>query len=585
MADWVILGCGYVGTRLAHALLDAGQRVRVCARNVGRLAPLVERGAHAHAFDAAKSRAFGPALYGTSNPVVVYSVPPVPGMPPGEAIRRAGEACLAVGAQRFVYLSSTAVYGETPDGDVVDEDTPSALGDGEAMVRIAEEVAVESVRLAGVSTIVLRLAAIYGPGRGVRERLKKGNYKLIDEGEHFFSRVHVDDIVGVIRAAADKAPSQAVYCVADDRSTTQREYAEWLTKRLGVPLPPSVASLAPGAPRRPVRNRKVSNARLKRELQYQFLYPSFVEGEMAIEREAGGVATTASDAPATTTTAAAPTTAPATTAPITPVPAPAPAPTSAAATTTSATATTSATTATAASASVNEFDAPYGKGETEYERYLRTAELLQLQKAPEARSHPDELLFQTVHQVEELWMKSMVHDLGEVTRHLDGARYSDARHALQRVAELGLLLERQLMLFETMLPGAYLVIRKGLGRGSGLDSPGFVRLNEVAPLVYAAFERALARHDIDLMKLYAKPDTHPPLREVAEGLVDFDAAMQRFKREHIMVVRRIIGIGTASLRGNPMDVLERSAQLSYFPALWAVRVGMFSVFKVGSLDV
>ncbi len=136
-----------------------------------------------------------------------------------------------------------------------------------------------------------------------------------------------------------------------------------------------------------------------------------------------------------------------------------------------------------------------------------------------------------------------------------------------------------------MLPTAYLVIRKGLGRGSGLDSPGFVRLNEIAPQVWAAFERALARHQIDLMDLYAKPATHPPLREIAEGLVDFDAAMQRFKREHIMVVRRIIGIGSASLRGNPMEVLERSAQLTYFPQLWAVRDGMFADFKVGTLEV
>jgi tryptophan 2,3-dioxygenase len=553
MVDWVILGCGYVGTRLAEALLDAGARVRVCSRNVGRLQPLADRGAHVHPIDATKSRAFGPALYGTLSPNVVYSVPPLPNMPPGEAIRRAAEASTAVGAQRFIYLSSTAVYGETPDGEIVDEDTASALGDAEAMTRIAEESAVETARLAGLSTVVLRLSAIYGPGRGVRERLKKGNYKLIDDGEHWFSRVHVDDIVGIIRAAATKAPSPALYCVADDRPSLQRDYAEWLARRLGLPLPPSVPSLAPGAPRRAVRNRRVANARLKRELGYQFLYPSFVEGEMAIERENG-----AHTSPAETQAPDAPPITPAATDVTAPAPGPAPA--------------------------GNPFDGVYGRGETEYERYLHTIELLKLQKPPESRSHPDELLFQTVHQVEELWMKAMVHDLGEIVLSLDGERYSDARHGLQRIAELAMLLERQLLLFETMLPSAYLVIRKGLGRGSGLDSPGFVRLNEIAPDVYKAFERALARHHVDLMDLYQKPLTHPPLREVAEGLVDFDAAMQRFKREHIMVVRRIIGIGTASLRGNPMELLERSAQLTYFPALWAVRDGMFTDFKVGALE-
>lgn len=289
MADWAILGCGYVGTRLARALLaEGGHRVRVCARNGARLSPLADAGAEVHAIDAAKSRAFGPALYGLQSPIVVYSIPPLPQLPSGEALRRAAEAAAAVGASRFIYLSSTAVYGETPDGETVDEQTPVAIGDAEAVTRIAEESAVDMARLAGLSTVVLRLSAIYGPGRGVRERLKAGSYKLLDEGTHYFSRVHVDDIVGIVRAAAERAPSGAVFCVADDRPTTQREYADWLVARLGVAPPPSVPSLAPGAPRRGVRNRKVSNARLKRELDYRFRHPTYVEGEQAIEAEEGG---------------------------------------------------------------------------------------------------------------------------------------------------------------------------------------------------------------------------------------------------------------------------------------------------------
>jgi len=292
MADWAILGCGYVGTRLARALAaeggtQGGNRVRVCARNATRLAPLAELGVEIHAMDAAKSRAFGPSLYGLTSPIVVYSIPPLPNLPSGEALRRAADAAAAVGASRFIYLSSTAVYGETPDGETVDEETPVALSDAEAMTRIAEESAVDMARLSGLSTVVLRLAAIYGPGRGVRERLKAGSYKLIDDGAHFFSRVHVDDIVGILRAAADRAPAGAVYCVADDRPTTQKEYADWLVARLGVKPPVSVPSLAPGAPRRGVRNRKVANARLVRELDYRFRYPSYVEGEQAIEAEQG----------------------------------------------------------------------------------------------------------------------------------------------------------------------------------------------------------------------------------------------------------------------------------------------------------
>jgi nucleoside-diphosphate-sugar epimerase/uncharacterized cupin superfamily protein len=286
MAEWVILGCGYVGTRLARALLADGHRVRACSRHVDRLAPLAEAGAWTHAIDANKLRTFVPVLFGAASPIVVYSIPPVPNMPAGEPVRRAAEAAAGVGAQRFIYLGSTAIYGPTPDGEIVDEDTSVALSDTEAAPRVSDESAVETGRLTGLSTVILRLAAIYGPGRGVRERLKAGNYRLIDDGQHFFSRVHVDDVVGIIRAASDRAPTGAVYCVADDRPTTQREYADWLVARLGCAPPPSLPSLEPGRPRRAVRNRRISNARLKRELSYTFRYPTYLEGELAVEADA-----------------------------------------------------------------------------------------------------------------------------------------------------------------------------------------------------------------------------------------------------------------------------------------------------------
>jgi len=560
MADWLILGCGYVGGRLARALLADGQRVRVCARNVQRLEPLAAAGAQVHALDAAKLRAFGPALYSLRSPVVVYSIPPVPNLPPGEPLRRAAEAAMSAGAQKFIYLSSTSVYGETEDGLTVDEDSPIAIGDADAGSRISEESAVEGARLAGLSTVVLRLSAIYGPGRGVRERLLAGTYKLIDDGVHYFSRTHVDDIVGIVRASAELAPGGSLYCVSDDHPCTQREYADWLTAHLGTAPPPSVQSLPQGAPRRAVRNRKVANARLKRELDYRFRYPSYREGELAIDREQGITPARESGAVVKPIDEHDDITTNLSVAEI-------------------------SDTARTAVGLANPFDGRYDAGTSEYERYLKTSELLQLQKEPAYRGHPDELLFQGVHQVEELWMKVMIHELGEAVLHLDAAHYVDARHALLRVAALGELLERQLKLFETMLPSAYLIIRKSLGRGSGLDSPGFVRLNAIAPHVWAAYETALARERVDLMELYQQPTTHPALLSVAEGLVDVDAAMQRFKREHIMVVRRIIGIGTASLRGNPMDLLEKSAQLTYFPSLWAVRDGMFTDFKAGDLEV
>jgi tryptophan 2,3-dioxygenase len=192
-------------------------------------------------------------------------------------------------------------------------------------------------------------------------------------------------------------------------------------------------------------------------------------------------------------------------------------------------------------------------------------------------------MFQSIHQVEEIWMKLMLHSLGEAVVHMDADRFPPAQQAIDRVCRIEVLLEQQLKLFETMLPTAYLVIRGGLGAGSGLDSPGFNRLNEIAPAIYAAFSSSLDRQGIDLLTLYQEPSPRPDILAVAEALVTLDAQMQRFKREHIMTVRRNIGIGTASLRGNPMEMLERSARMTYFPMLWAVRDRMFLDFKAGPL--
>lgn len=229
----------------------------------------------------------------------------------------------------------------------------------------------------------------------------------------------------------------------------------------------------------------------------------------------------------------------------------------------------------------NPFDGPYGKKKTEYERYLQTETLLGLQKPPAERSHPDELLFQSIHQVEELWFKVIIHEVGEALLRLDEDDHAGATAHLSRATQIQHLVVQQLHLFDTMQPGAYLVIRAGLGQGSGLDSPGFNRCNEVAPKLWEAYERALSRAGLELLAVYTAPFPHTALLQVAEAMVTFDAQMQRFKLEHIMTVKRIIGIGTASLRGNPIDMLERSARLTYFPMLWAVRDRMFIDFRAG----
>src|SRR5262245_51161567 len=229
----VVLGCGYIGSRLARAALARGRRVRVAARTVSRLEPLREAGAEVVHVDATKSRQFGPALSGLVAPTVVYAIPPIAEMAGGAAMIRAAEAATHVGARSFVYLSSAGLYGDKPSEEWIDEETPPAYDDPAMNAYRVEEGALESAAYAGLRTVILRLAAVYGPGgRGVRARLRKGDYKLIDEGQHWISRIHVDDLVQIILAAEQRAPQGSRFLVGDDRPTPQREVAEWLCQRL-----------------------------------------------------------------------------------------------------------------------------------------------------------------------------------------------------------------------------------------------------------------------------------------------------------------------------------------------------------------
>src|SRR5438270_513242 len=104
---------------------------------------------------------------------------------------------------------------------------------------------------------------------------------------------------------------------------------------------------------------------------------------------------------------------------------------------------------------------------TDYEKYIRTEELLALQKPADRLSCHDELQFQIVHQVAELWMKLCEHELVFAAAHLRDGGTARALRALQRVRHLQVLLIDQLTLLDTMAPRDYMTIREALGRGSG----------------------------------------------------------------------------------------------------------------------
>lgn len=289
MTPLIVLGCGYVGSRIARAALAEGRTVRVCARGTGKLAPLGALGAEVKYLDASVPKQLPLAVASLQGATVVYSIPPVTNLPPGQVVRAALQAAYGAGCGCFVYFSSSGLYGAGPDDEAwIDEDTPLAHDDPSMKNVISDEHEIASCNFDRLRLVTLRLAPVYGPGRGVRNRILKGDYKLLDDGQHAISRIYIDDVVRVVGAAETKAATKSLYLVADDEPTTQRDYATWLCERLGVPLPGSRSMFEPGAPRVAHRNRKIRNAKLKRELELELKYPTFREGEAAIEAELAG---------------------------------------------------------------------------------------------------------------------------------------------------------------------------------------------------------------------------------------------------------------------------------------------------------
>lgn len=221
------------------------------------------------------------------------------------------------------------------------------------------------------------------------------------------------------------------------------------------------------------------------------------------------------------------------------------------------------------------------KKASEYEIYLNVPTLLTLQKEESNRIHHDELLFQVIHQVEELWMKLVMNEIGAAIRYLDANDIGNALGLLRRVTELERLMIAQLRIIETMSPHSYLAVRKVLGQGSGQESPGFNAMLRAAPDLGAAMTRTLERAGTTALDVHRDPTRHPLLFQLTECLLDFDELFQTFRYHHIQLVKRIIGAGTPSLKGKPTELLERSMRAPFYPELWEVRETMFADFVRG----
>ncbi|MGA9525806.1 MAG: NAD-dependent epimerase/dehydratase family protein [Myxococcaceae bacterium] len=258
----VLLGSGYTLTRLAR-VESTTRDVLAVTRDPERQASLREAGAQVISLDE--------ALDAAAEEDVVVSIPPEAGLDARIAKRLAQDP-----PARCVYLSSTGVYGQLKGR--VDEDSPVAFDDSRAKPRLEAERLYRSF-----GGVVLRVAGIYGPGRGIQDRMRAGTWRIPGDGSGHVSRVHVDDLVEAIRVALRRAEPGSVLCVADDGAGTHQELAAFLSEKLGVPIPGSVPLEEVHPSLR--GDREIVNARL-RALGWRPNFPTFREGYEAVLAQA-----------------------------------------------------------------------------------------------------------------------------------------------------------------------------------------------------------------------------------------------------------------------------------------------------------
>jgi kynureninase len=217
-----------------------------------------------------------------------------------------------------------------------------------------------------------------------------------------------------------------------------------------------------------------------------------------------------------------------------------------------------------------------GRGELDYEVYVRTRELLALQTPADELAIPDELIFQVMHQTQELWLKCAVFEAANLVEGLDGDVLFSALESLDRVVLLADVLRDQIRVLATLSPSRFQIIRRSLGNGSGLESPGYNQLLAAAAAAAGAFDRLIARRGTTLLDVYQSPDLHADLHRIAERFIDWDSRFQAWLVEHFMLVRRTIGIDKAvrALDGFPTVALGARMTKPLFPELWDVRVEM-----------
>ncbi|HYB08689.1 MAG TPA: SDR family oxidoreductase [Alphaproteobacteria bacterium] len=283
-----VFGLGYTARHLAQSWLAEGWRVAGTFRNESAAA-LGDLEIETYRFDRDHPLSdFGAALAGTTH--LLSSVPPDGD---GDLVLDCHGRDIAAleGLEWAGYLSTTGVYGDREGGEV-DESSALSPTSERGRRRAAAEAGWLALHEAHLLPVhIFRLAGIYGPGRSALDAVRAGTARRIAKPGHIFSRIHVDDIVATLRASAARPNPGAVYNLCDDHPAAGEAVIAYACKLLKIEPPALIpigeAGLSPMAASFYRDSKRVSNARIKRELGVRLQFPDYRAGlEAILEGEA-----------------------------------------------------------------------------------------------------------------------------------------------------------------------------------------------------------------------------------------------------------------------------------------------------------
>jgi len=267
----LIVGCGYVGLPLGLELVGQGHEVFGLRRSRARESELVAGGLKPLAADITRPEDL--AKLPSPFDWVVNTVSSTKGGAEEyrevylHGTRNLLEWLRAAPPKKFVYTSSTSVYGQN-DGSRVKETSPTERASVTSRLLVeAEKLLLEAVQTQRFPAVILRVAGIYGPGRGhLFLQYLRQEAKIAGQGERLINMVHRDDLVGAIVAALKQGRPGEIYNVVDDEPVAQLHFFRWLSETLGKEMPGFAAETEKADRKRGRTNKRVSNRKLKREL-------------------------------------------------------------------------------------------------------------------------------------------------------------------------------------------------------------------------------------------------------------------------------------------------------------------------------